>query len=303
MKELEGIITPAVSPFREGQIDKEGIRKLMDHLHRIKVSGIFPMGSTGAFPLVTSEAHKKIIGAFSEFRTTNDYFLPGVGRNSVEDTIDVAKYAEDIGTDAVVVVTPYYIRMNQESIYSYFTDVIRRIESPVIIYNIPQLAGNSIMPETIKKLSEEHSNIIGIKDSSGNLSLFQEYLLELPKNFKVFQGQDELLLSSLIVGASGGVCGTTNFTDIAVKIFEFFKKGDMSGAYALQRYLSKIKNYLNKKTFPQIYSFLFHRIILEENSTGTVGMLSPFSKEEMDEIYSYVSSILQRSQVDTENFA
>jgi len=77
MKESEGIITPAVSPFREGQIDREGIWKLMCHLHRIKVSGIFPMGSTGAFPLVTSEVHKKISGRFLNSGLLTTTFYPG----------------------------------------------------------------------------------------------------------------------------------------------------------------------------------------------------------------------------------
>lgn len=295
MKEPEGIITPTVSPFRNGEIDREGIRKLMDHLHKIKVSGIFPMGSTGVFPLVNNDTHKRIIKVFSEFRAADDYFIPGVGRNNVEDTVNVAKYAEDIGADAIVVVTPYYIKMNQDSILSYFEAVMNRVNSPIIIYNIPQLAGNSITAETVRKLHREHSNIIGIKDSSGDLSAFQEYLLELPKSFKVFQGQDELLLSSLIVGAAGGVCGTTNFTGIATKVYESFKKGDLSSAYRWQVTLSKLKNYLNKKTFPQIYSFLFHRFILSESLTGTLNVLSSFSKEEMDEIYSYVSKVVKPS--------
>ena len=265
----------------------------MDHLHKINVSGIFPMGSTGVFPLVNNDTHKRVIEVFSEFRVADDYFIPGVGRNSIEDTVNVAKYAEDIGADAIVIVTPYYIKMSQDSILSYFEAVVNRVDIPVVIYNIPQLAGNSITAETVMKLHKEHSNIIGIKDSSGDLSAFQEYLIELPKSFKVFQGQDELLLSSLIVGAAGGVCGTTNFTGIATKVYESFKKGDLSSAYHWQVSLSKLKNYLNKKTFPQIYSFLFHRFVLGESLTGTLNTLSSFSKEEMDEIYSHVSKIMK----------
>ena len=257
MKELEGVITPTISPFRNGEIDREGIRKLMDYLHKINVSGIFPMGSIGAFPLVTSNTHKMTIETFSEFRAPNDYFIPGVGRNSIEDTISVAKYAQDISADAIVIVTPYYIKMSQDSILTYFETVVNSVNIPVVLYNIPQLSGNSITVDSVRKLHEEHSNIIGIKDSSGDLSAFQEYLIELPKRFKVFQGQDELLLSSLVVGAAGGVCGTTNFAGIATKVYESFKRGDLSSASHLQESLSKLKNYLNKKTFPQIYSFLF----------------------------------------------
>ncbi len=292
MKEIKGIITPAITPFRNGKIDKDGIRKLMDHLHNINVSGIFPMGSTGAMPFFSKEMHKKVIREFFEYKKENDLFFPGTGKNSIDEALEISKFAEDLGADALVIVTPYYLKVKQDSLYLYFESLLKKIESPVIIYNIPQLTGNSIEAETVNKLASNYSQLIGIKDSSGDLSFFQDFLLKLDKKFRVFQGQDELLLSSLIVGATGGVCATTNFTDLAVKVMDSFSNGDLDRAAEYQEKLSRVKNYLNSKTFPQSYSYLFYRLVNGIDFTGTIPPLSDLDENEKNEIYEKLRILL-----------
>lgn len=284
MKKINGIITPTVSPIRQNQVNEYAIEKLMDFLHEIGVSGIFPMGSNGASPFISLKNHKKILDAFSKFRRSNEYFIPGVGKNNLEDTIELAKYSEDLESDAIVIVTPYYLKVDQASIFNFIEGVASKINTPIILYNIPQFTGNVVLPETVIKLSENFSHIIGIKDSSGDLSLFQDYLLKLPKDMNIFQGQDELLLASLILGASGGVCGSSNFTNLSVKVFSSFRNGEIGEAIVHQKKLSELKLYLNRHQFPQIYSYLFHKMILNEENTGTTSMLEPLSGKEIKEI-------------------
>lgn len=292
MKEIKGIITPAITPYRKGNLDKDGIKNLMDHLHRINVSGIFPMGSTGSSPIFSKEMHKKVIEEFFEFKKENDLFLPGTGKNSIDDTLEISKFSKDLGADALVIVTPYYLKMDQNSIYGYFKAVVEKIDIPVIIYNIPQLTGNNISAETVRKLSENYSHVIGIKDSSGDMSLFQDYLLKIGGKFKVFQGQDELLLSSLVMGASGGVCATTNFTDLAVNVMRSFENGDVKNALNLQRKLSSIKNFLNKRPFPQSYSFIFYKLIINADITGSPPPFSDLENMEKSEILKEIKKFL-----------
>jgi len=293
MKEIKGIITPAITPIRDGKIDKEGIKNLVDYLHRINVSGIFPTGTTGSSPILSKELQKNVIKEFSEYKKENKLFLPGAGKNNIDETIEISKFSEDLGADALVIVTPYYMKMKQDSIYFYFESILKKIETPVVIYNIPQLTGNSIYPETVKKLSENYSQVIGIKDSSGDMSFFQDYILKMnTTKLKVFQGQDELLLSSLIIGASGGVCGTTNFTNFAVKVMDAFSNGEIEKAKKFQENLSKIKNFLNGKTFPQSYSFLFYKIIMNMDVTGTPPPLTELKDDEKSEIYEKIKNIL-----------
>ncbi|MGC8619905.1 MAG: dihydrodipicolinate synthase family protein [Thermoplasmata archaeon] len=284
MKDIKGIITPAITPFKNNDLDVDGLRNLIDHLHKIKVSGIFPMGSTGAMPLFNKEMHKKVLKEFSNFIKENDIFIPGTGKNNIEETIEISKFVEDLGADAIVIVTPYYMKLNQDSIYIYYKSVLEKIELPVLIYNIPQLTGNIIKAETVNSLANEYSHVLGIKDSSGDLSLFQDFLFKIEKKFKVFQGQDEFLLSSLILGASGGVCGTTNFSDLAIKVMKYFSEKNIEKAFEYQKKLSVVKNYLNSKTFPQAYSYLFYKLLMGKDYTGTVSPLNDLSKKEKDEI-------------------
>ena len=294
MNEFSGIITPAVSPFNGDELDEPAVEKLIIHLHKIGVSGVFPMGSNGSSPFISNKMHKRILEAFSKYRSKGAYFMPGVGKNNVEDTLELSKFAADINSDAIVIVTPYYLKVNQQSIYSYFDRIVAKVDLPVILYNIPQLTGNTIRPETVLQLSENYSNVVGIKDSSGDLTLFQDYLLGLPKDIKVFQGQDELLLSSLVLGAAGGVCGSTNFIDLAVRVMKSFKNGNVEDAARIQQKLSRLKSYFNTKPFPQIYSFLFQKFILEKNFTGTPTMLNPLEPLEMAEIYQSVVKMLDQ---------
>ncbi|MCL5989020.1 MAG: dihydrodipicolinate synthase family protein [Candidatus Thermoplasmatota archaeon] len=294
MNELSGIITPAISPFNGDELKEPAIEKLMVHLHQIGVSGVFPMGSNGSSPFISNKMHKRILEVFSKYRSKDEYFVPGVGKNNIEDTLELSEFAADINSDAIVVVTPYYLKVSQKSIYSYFDRIVGKVDLPVILYNIPQLTGNTIRPETVLQLSENYSNIVGIKDSSGDLTLFQDYLLNLPKKIKVFQGQDELLLPSLVLGAAGGVCGSTNFIDLATKVMKSFKDSDIRSAARIQRKLSMLKSYLNTKSFPQVYSFLFHKLILKQDITGTPAMLDPLEQSEMGEIYHNVTRILDQ---------
>lgn len=292
MKQFSGIITPVVTPFRNDEVNEPAVERLMGYLNEIGVSGVFPAGSNGSSPFMSMKTHKKTLDIFSKFRKEGQYFMPGVGKNNIEDTIELSRYAQDLASDAIVLVTPYYMKVSQESIYSYFESVVGKVDLPVLLYNIPQLTGNTIRPETIVKLSENYSNIAGIKDSSGNLSLFQDYLIKLPAGMNVFQGQDEFLLSSLVIGASGGVCGTTNFNDSAVKVMNLFRQGKIEEAGKVQRKLSTLKNYLNEQQFPQVFSFLFHRLVLGEESTGTYSMLASLDTNEMEKIYRNVRDII-----------
>ncbi len=284
---LEGIITPTITPIKNGEVDKEAVKALIEYLESIKVNGIFPLGSTGCAPIISLADCKKVLDAFSKY-INGMLLLPGVGRNNLSETLELAKYAKDIGADAIVIVTPYYMKMDNESIYKYYYSILSSIDKPIIAYNIPQLTGNNLNYEVLMKLLNDFYNLVGLKDSSGNLSNFQDYIINLPKNFKIFQGQDELLLSSLIIGASGGICGTTNFSNLAVDVYLNYKSGNFNKAKELQEKLSRIKNYLSKKSFPQSYNASFYKLILKKNYTGACFPLRDLTIAEIDEIYEFI---------------
>lgn len=272
MSLVKGIITPMVTPVRDGIINEDDVKELLNYLKKIGVNGIFPMGSTGLFSLFSFQNHKKMLELTIKNKPANLAAYAGVSRNNFDETFDMIKTVKDLGYEAAVVVVPFYLKLSQDSIYAYY-EKISRSDIPIIIYNIPQFTGNSINADTIKKLADEYSNIKGIKDSSGDLRSFQTLLTELPKNFFVYQGQDDLLLPSLSVGAAGGVCGTSNFSG---KIIEVYKERSMRAHNEIVKTMKTLSNF----EFPKPYYYLFRKRVLNENNPKKY---MPFPLDDLNE--------------------
>lgn len=292
MKDVQGIITPMVTPFLGGKEDREGVGRLMEFMKKSGVAAAFPMGSTGLFTCFGREDHAKFIELVSELLPSGMMLLAGVGRNGIEDTLYVAKRAADGGADALVVVAPYYIKMSQRSISDYYARVADSIDLPVIVYNIPQFTGNPVLPGTLAALAEHHPNIAGVKDSSGDLRMTSAYVYGLPKDVRVYQGQDDLLLPSMALGVAGGVCGTTNFTSYAV---ELWRAGvNSQGAHEANAKILRIMKALSASEFPKGYYYLFQKAVAgREKPRGYL----PFPVEDLtsgeeDELYGALRDLL-----------
>ena len=291
-KKLSGIITPAITPLKNGRPDSKAISKLSEFVSKIGASGIFPAGSTGCFPFLDMDQHVSVIAEFSECIDRKLMLLPGVGRNSISETREVARRASKLGAEALVIVSPYYIRLNDESIFRYFDKIAGTIEEKIILYNIPQFTGNEISASVALALARKHSNIVGIKDSSGNFRSIASFINSMPSGVSVFQGEDDLLLPSLMLGASGCVCGTTNFSDLAVRVYQKFKEGDINSASQLQKTLNAVMKAVNSVQFPSGYSFAFSKFIMHGAKVECVPPISEPSLKEKSGIYSQLAKML-----------
>ncbi|MDG7041705.1 MAG: dihydrodipicolinate synthase family protein [Nitrososphaerota archaeon] len=263
MNSINGIITPMVTPVSQGNVDEGRISELMAFIKGEGVSAAFPMGSTGLFPLFSKENHVKAIEVTVKHALSGMMVLAGAGRNDIDETLEVAKMSADAGADAVVIVTPFYIRMSQNSMLNYYSRIASALDSKIIAYNIPQFTGNSISAEMLSTLMKEHSNIIGVKDSSGDLRSTQKYISTLPHGAYIYQGQDDLLLPSMAIGVSGGVCGTTNFIGLAVRLWKSGSSGAESKSIQLR--LSGIMRTISMTDFPKAYYYLFERLVMKNN--------------------------------------
>lgn len=276
MPELKGIITPTITPMKADLVDYDAIDALLDFLEKAGVSGIFPMGSTAAFPIVSVELQIKVLEYFMDKKKPNMFFLAGVGRNSFEETLAMAQYAKELGVDAISIVTPYYLRMNQDSIYAYYEKLLSQVDFPTLVYNIPQNTGNNIDPKTILKLKEKFSHLIGIKDSSGNFANFSAMIDTVGKDFNVIQGQDDILLPSLAMGAVGGINGTSNFSDLSVRVYREFADSNFEKARRLQAVLTTLKKLVNSYDFPQAVTAAFIEIVSHQETQ------SPFPLKDLE---------------------
>ena len=257
---MSGIITPMVTPFRQnGEIDYEATAKLLDYLKEIGIYGVFPNGSTGLFPFLSADERMK----FLEFVIEHSHgmkVLAGIGSSSTQESVKLGKHAKDAGADALVLMPTYYITAGQEEILKHFREVIGTVRKETFIYSIPQLSGAKIEPETVKTLKQEFSEIIGLKESSADMRYFSDIMQFSGPDFAIFQGQDDLLIPSLSIGADGGVCGLTNFSKPVVTAYKEFTSGKLDAARKTQ--MQKINPFIRSlltSRFPSAYYYAFYR--------------------------------------------
>ena len=278
------IITPMMTPFNErGEIDYPLTEKLLDRLAEFKVDSIFPLGSTGLFPWLSLTERKK----FLEFvaSKTRIKIYAGVGSANYNESLEMAKLANDLGCDSSVVMPPFYIIPGMDEMRTYFSKLFSKVPMKFYLYNIPQLSGAYIPQSLPALLAGEFSNVVGIKDSSADMRYFSKMVQNRPDHFLVFQGQDDLLLPSLSLGGDGGVCGISNISKIILSVRDRFADGVMKEATSLQiRGVDPLMDSLNAARFPSGYYYALYKSF-GVNGGYRIPMLepSPEIKKNIDE--------------------
>jgi 4-hydroxy-tetrahydrodipicolinate synthase len=232
--DLGGTIPPMPTPVtgRIGDVDTAALRALTRRLVEGGVHGLFPCGSTGEFSSLTREQRRTVVETVADAAGATPV-LAGCGATSVRDVRSLVADAAAGGADAAVVAAPYYLRTTQSGLEAFFVAVAENSPLPILLYNIPQLTGNSIDPETVASLAER-DRIVGIKDSSGDLNHFEAVLAGVPDDFGVFQGATTYAVPSLDAGADGIVPGQANVVpDVLAEIYEAHDAGDRERAVNL----------------------------------------------------------------------
>lgn len=240
---LQGIIPPIVTPFQSNEdLDLPRLRKLIDEMLAKGVHGIFVLGTTSEFYAMDDAEKQAVIATAVEHVNKRCPVLAGTGAESTRETIRITKIAEREGVDAVSVITPYYIMPTQAEIADHYRRVAESASVPIMLYSNPSTCGGlTISADTVARLAEV-PNIVGIKDSSGDLQGLIEFVRVTPPKFAVFQGRDTLIAPALQFGAKGAVPGTCNIApDMCVGIYEAFRRGDLEAAKAIQLKLSPLR--------------------------------------------------------------
>jgi 4-hydroxy-tetrahydrodipicolinate synthase len=241
---LHGIIPPIVTPFKADEsLDLETLRKHIDFCLRYSVHGIFVLGTTGEFyALDEDEKQQVVVAAVEHCRGRSPVFV-GTGAETTREVVRLTRMAEREGADGVSVITPYFIKPNQAELIDHFRRVAESTSKPVVLYNNPATCGGvSIEPETVARLAEV-LNIVGIKDSSGDLQNTIELVkLAQSDKFAVLNGRDTLILAALLFGAKGAIPATCNVApELCVGIYQSFVKGDVEAARKYQDRLAPVR--------------------------------------------------------------
>lgn len=275
---VEGIIPAMVTPLdRNEEIDEAGIRGIINYLIDSGVHGIFVCGSQGESYALTDDEKKRVIEISVDEVNGRVPVYAGTGAVTTKMTIELSRYAVDVGADAVTIVTPYFIKPSQDELYMHYKRIAESVDSPILIYNNPGRTNVNLEAETVKKLAEI-DNIVGIKDSSGDLTLTAQYIMKCPDEFAVLAGRDSLILATLLYGGKGAVAATANVAPrLVVGIYESFIKGDLEKARELQFKILPLRLAFNLGTFPVVVKEAMN--IMKKPSGPAKSPVSPLPEE------------------------
>ncbi|MGQ4892636.1 MAG: dihydrodipicolinate synthase family protein [Candidatus Njordarchaeia archaeon] len=241
-KRIEGVLTALLTPVDEkGNLNKAALRKLIRHLLEKGIHGFYPCGTTGEWPFFTVKERKKIAEIVMDETPSRKIVIIHAGALRFDETIELAKHAVDVGADGVGIVTPFYYKFDDEALYNYYSEIAKKIDGNIYLYNIPQLTGVKLNASLIKRLVEEHSNIVGLKDSSDDFIYLLEILRVLKGKINVFVGSENLFLPALNFDARGTISSLSNvFPEMLVGIYKNFKEKNTEEALKLQFKVIKI---------------------------------------------------------------
>ena len=249
---LKGSIVALITPFdSQGQINDDKLKELIDWHIEKGTDGILVCGTTGESATLTHPEHRKIIELASKYVNKRVPVLAGCGSNSTKEALDLASYAESVGADYSLVITPYYNRPTQEGLYQHFKTIADSVNIPIIIYNVPSRTGSNILPETVARLYKDCKNIVGIKEASGSLDQITNIMTLVDDKFLLFSGSDEINLPVLSIGAAGIISVVANIMPRETHaLVASFLEGNLAEAKRLQLYLYDIIKILFIETNP-----------------------------------------------------
>lgn len=274
----KGIIVAMVTPLtRDQKINKKTTRSLLNYLINAGVHGVFVISGAGEFSSLSFEEKKELLEIVVDEVNGKIPVYAGTGAVTTRETVHLTHLAEKIGADAVSVIAPYAIGPNQDELYDHYAEIAKSTHLPVILYNHPKRTGVNLSVDLVVKLSQI-DNIIGIKDSSGDLSLSMEYIRCKSDGFSVLAGIDTLIYASLVCGAQGSISSTANVAPkLVVKIYESFINGNYQAARQAQYNLIPLRRAYTLGTFPAVIKEALNTINIPVGST--IRPVKPMNEE------------------------
>jgi len=224
---FRGSLTALVTPFaKDGSVDEKAFRSLVEWQIAEGTNGLVPVGTTGESPTLTHEEHREVVRICVEVAAGRVPVIAGAGSNSTHEAIGFVQYAEKVGADGVLVVTPYYNKPSQRGLYEHFAAVARSTRLPIVIYNIPPRSVIDMTPETMGRLAKEFPNIVGVKDATAKVDRVSEQRMTCGPDFIQLSGEDA---SALGFNAHGGVGAISVTSNVAPRLCAEFQKASLAG--------------------------------------------------------------------------
>lgn len=225
-----GTGTALITPFaKDGTIDEDALRRLVNFQEENGVDVLIPCGSTGESAMLSHEEHIHVVEIVRD-EAKKAKILAGAGSNCTSEAVMLSKSAEDLGVDGILSISPYYVKPTQEGLYQHYKAIQDAIDIPVIVYNVPGRTSTNVNVDTILRLAEL-PGITGVKEASGNFSQIMNILANKPNDFEVLSGDDGLTLGLLCLGADGVISVASNCCPgLLSNMVSSARKGDVGTA-------------------------------------------------------------------------
>ncbi|MDF2610555.1 MAG: dihydrodipicolinate synthase [Lachnospiraceae bacterium] len=284
--QLTGVWLPIITPFKDNKIDYISYQRMIDYYTKKGISGFIPLGTTGESPVLSDYEFEEMIEKTMEFNKNRLPVYVGIGGNYTAQVIKKVKIAEYYDIQGILSVCPYYNRPSQEGIYQHFKSIAEETPLDIIVYNIPYRTGVNIENETIYKMAEI-KNIVGLKDSCGDIKQTMSLLMHPPKDFSILTGEDILFYTTLALGGQGGILASSHLkTESFVDVYNKMKANDQEGALQIWKQLYDFIPLLFKEPNPAPTKYCLKELGLIESPEVRLPLMqiSNTLKTKLDEI-------------------
>ncbi|GHA36284.1 4-hydroxy-tetrahydrodipicolinate synthase [Devosia pacifica] len=232
---LRGSITALLTPFKDGAVDEKAYSDFVDWQIREGTHGLVPVGTTGESPTVTHEEHRRVVKICIEAADGRVPVVAGAGSNSTAEAVALARFAQEAGADAILSLVPYYNKPNQEGIFQHFSAIASAIDLPVVLYSVPGRTVVDVTVDTIARLRDAHSNIIGVKDATADMGKASQERAKLGEDFILLSGEDMTALGFNAHGGTGCISVTSNVAPrLCAQMQDACHQGDFKTALSIQ---------------------------------------------------------------------
>ncbi len=228
---FRGAFTALITPFKDGKVDEEAFRELIETQIEQGIDGLVPCGTTGESATLSHEEHEKVVRICVEQVRKRVPVLAGAGSNNTAEAIRLTQFAKSVGADGVLHITPYYNKPTQEGLYQHFKAIAAEAPLPIIMYNVPGRTGCNMLPATVARLAKDIPEVVGIKEATGSLVAASDILELCPSSFQVLSGDDFVALPMMAIGGCGVISVTSNIVPGRVsRLCHAFFEGNLEEA-------------------------------------------------------------------------
>ena len=249
--QFKGSFTALVTPFANGTLDEEAYRDLIEWQIQNGINGLVPCGTTGEAATMSHAEHKKVIQICVDQVKKRVPVLAGAGSNNTAEAVELTRYAKEAGADGALLITPYYNKPTQEGLYQHFKQIAAEVSLPYILYNVPGRTSVNLLPTTMARLYKDISDVVGIKEATGDLNQVSQVLEYCGPDIQVLSGDDFTVLPLLSVGGCGVISVVSNILpDKMSAMTSAWFAGDLATAQKLHFELAPFSRLMFLETNP-----------------------------------------------------